>query len=208
MPNRIIFYALSAGFVFLTLGGCASSGASKEEKGGIETRAYIANREREDQDMSEGNFGYLSGSPQPADRSNVKKTRQVYVVEVTKNVPVPKEVAEFQIPERKQLPLRTTAYESDVDERYQPVELPAFDGEPAVDEPAPGGMTEYTVEKNDTLQKIAKKFYGSYGKWTKIYAANKNVIPDPNRIKPGIVLQIPIDGGAPVAEASSGENLK
>ena len=51
----------------------------------------------------------------------------------------------------------------------------------------------YTVDKDDTLQKIAKKFYDSYGKWTRIHEANKSVIPNPDRIKPGTVLQIPMD---------------
>jgi nucleoid-associated protein YgaU len=51
---------------------------------------------------------------------------------------------------------------------------------------------EYTVEKGDTLQKISKKFYDSYSKWPGIYEANKDVIADPNNIKPGIVLQIPM----------------
>lgn len=51
----------------------------------------------------------------------------------------------------------------------------------------------YTVQKDDTLQKISKKFYDSYSKWQRIYEANKSVIEDPNRIKPGIVIQIPKD---------------
>ncbi|MBN1869684.1 MAG: LysM peptidoglycan-binding domain-containing protein [Candidatus Omnitrophica bacterium] len=52
--------------------------------------------------------------------------------------------------------------------------------------------SEYTVQKGDTLQKISKKFYDSYSKWPKIYEANKSVISDPDKIKPGIVLQIPM----------------
>ena len=51
--------------------------------------------------------------------------------------------------------------------------------------------TQYTIEKDDTLQSIAKKFYGSFGKWVKIYNANKDVIADPNRIKPGTKIKIP-----------------
>ena len=49
----------------------------------------------------------------------------------------------------------------------------------------------YTVLKDDTLQKIAKKFYGSYGKWIKIYDANKNKMKNPNFVKPGTVITIP-----------------
>ncbi|MBI5023504.1 MAG: LysM peptidoglycan-binding domain-containing protein [Candidatus Omnitrophica bacterium] len=54
-------------------------------------------------------------------------------------------------------------------------------------------IIQYTAEKDDTLQKISKKFYDSYSKWTRIYEANKSVIPNPDRIKPGTVLQIPMD---------------
>jgi LysM repeat protein len=56
-----------------------------------------------------------------------------------------------------------------------------------------GSFEEYTVQKDDTLQKISKKFYGSYSKWPRIYEANTSVIEDPNRIKPGIVIHIPKD---------------
>lgn len=56
---------------------------------------------------------------------------------------------------------------------------------------ASGEPIDYKVEKDDTLQKIAKKFYGSYGQWTKIYDANKEVIKNPNFVKPGVMLKIP-----------------
>ena len=49
----------------------------------------------------------------------------------------------------------------------------------------------YTVQKDDTLQKISKKVFGSYGKWYKIYEANKEKIKNPNVLKPGTVLTIP-----------------
>lgn len=41
---------------------------------------------------------------------------------------------------------------------------------------APTGGGTYTVESGDTLQKIAKKFYGDFSKWKQIYEANKTVI--------------------------------
>ena len=53
------------------------------------------------------------------------------------------------------------------------------------------GGTEYTVQKGDTLQKIAKKFYGSSKNWYKIYKANKGVLKSPNAIRPGQTLTIP-----------------
>lgn len=49
----------------------------------------------------------------------------------------------------------------------------------------------YTVKKGDSLWKIAKKYYGSGGKYTKIYNANKNQIKNPNLIRVGMKLKIP-----------------
>ena len=56
---------------------------------------------------------------------------------------------------------------------------------------APESVREYTIERGDSLSKIAKKFYGNAGDWKKIYEANKNVIADPDLIQPGWKLKIP-----------------
>lgn len=49
----------------------------------------------------------------------------------------------------------------------------------------------YTVNKGDTLSKIAKEFYGSANRWHEIYDANRDQISNPDLIKPGQVLKIP-----------------
>ncbi|MFY2762688.1 LysM peptidoglycan-binding domain-containing protein [Arenimonas sp. MALMAid1274] len=57
-----------------------------------------------------------------------------------------------------------------------------------------GGGTldqQYTVEKGDTLSHIAKRFYGKASKWPDIFAANRDQLSDPDRIRPGQVLRIP-----------------
>ena len=51
----------------------------------------------------------------------------------------------------------------------------------------------YTVEAGDSLSKIAKREYGDASKWQRIYAANQNVISNPDLIHPGQVLTIPKD---------------
>jgi nucleoid-associated protein YgaU len=51
----------------------------------------------------------------------------------------------------------------------------------------------YTVEPGDSLSKIAKREYGDAGKWQRIYAANRNIISNPDLIQPGQVLTIPRD---------------
>ncbi len=55
-------------------------------------------------------------------------------------------------------------------------------------------LAQHTVGPDDTLSHIALKYYGSAAqeKWMLIYEANKAVIgPDPNKLRPGIVLNIP-----------------
>lgn len=49
----------------------------------------------------------------------------------------------------------------------------------------------YTVEKGDTLSKIAKAHYGSAMKYPVIFEANKPLLKDPDKIYPGQVLRIP-----------------
>ena len=49
----------------------------------------------------------------------------------------------------------------------------------------------YTVQKGDTLSKIAKQFLGDANKWNIIFQANKNLITNPDLIKPGQILKIP-----------------
>lgn len=49
---------------------------------------------------------------------------------------------------------------------------------------------QYTVVKNDSLCKIAKKFFGDAGKWEKIYNDNKEQINDPNVLMIGQKLKI------------------
>ncbi|MCC7236512.1 MAG: LysM peptidoglycan-binding domain-containing protein [Bryobacterales bacterium] len=49
----------------------------------------------------------------------------------------------------------------------------------------------YTVQGGDTLSKISKQFYGSANQYMKIFEANKDQLSDPDKIKPGQVLNIP-----------------
>lgn len=49
----------------------------------------------------------------------------------------------------------------------------------------------YTVQKGDTLSKIAKEFYGDANKYPQIFEANKPMLKDPDKIYPGQMLRIP-----------------
>ena len=54
-----------------------------------------------------------------------------------------------------------------------------------------GTPRTYVVREGDTLASISRKFYKSSGRWKKIREANKNVIDDPAKLKPGMTLTIP-----------------
>ena len=54
-----------------------------------------------------------------------------------------------------------------------------------------GGRT-YTVKSGDTLSKIAKEHLGDANAYMRIFNANKDQITDPDKIKPGQVLKIPV----------------
>jgi len=49
----------------------------------------------------------------------------------------------------------------------------------------------HIVQKGDTLSSISAKYYGSARQWRKIVAANRDNLPDPNRLTPGSKLLIP-----------------
>ena len=51
----------------------------------------------------------------------------------------------------------------------------------------------YVIVSGDTLGAIAKRYYGSASKYTRIHEANRELIPDPNKIYPGQKIRIPLD---------------
>lgn len=176
MPKNILKTFLILLF-FVSIYGCGTGG------NGVHVRSYVEEKPRVDQQMS-GNAGYLAGSTESARPE--KTTRKVYVLEFSK---------EAEIPEGTEQQAETSSsmgsQEEMVSENSDVSSMDKSEEEPeAVSKPA---SVQYKVEKDDTLQKISKKFYGSYGKWTKIYQVNKEKIKDPDHIKPGIVISIPME---------------
>lgn len=53
------------------------------------------------------------------------------------------------------------------------------------------GAVEYVIKSSDTLSGIAKEFLGKSSAWREIYEANKDVIDDPDHLKPGTTIRIP-----------------
>ncbi len=64
------------------------------------------------------------------------------------------------------------------------VEMP----NPSQDDPY---AQSYVVQRGDSLSKIAGQFYGDVSLYPKIFEANRDILNDPNQIKPGQRLRIP-----------------
>jgi LysM repeat protein len=61
---------------------------------------------------------------------------------------------------------------------------------PAAAAPAPAQT--YTVKAGDTLSQIAKEHLGNANAYMEIFNANRDQLSDPDKIKPGQVLKLPV----------------
>lgn len=52
---------------------------------------------------------------------------------------------------------------------------------------------DYTIQKNDSLWKIAQSEMGSGNRWKYLYELNKDVIKNPDKLKAGVVIKIPVE---------------
>jgi LysM repeat protein len=58
--------------------------------------------------------------------------------------------------------------------------------------PAAAPATTYTVKAGDTLSKIAKEHLGNANAYMEIFNANRDQLTDPDKIRPGQVLKLPV----------------
>ncbi|MFZ5800768.1 MAG: LysM peptidoglycan-binding domain-containing protein [Candidatus Omnitrophota bacterium] len=140
---------------------------------GCAVRTYTEVKDRVDQEITSGNQGYLMGNA-PAPEGERRKTRTTYVAEIE---------------------LGKSAVTSESPAEATPAGNEGYvEGTPVVtteEEKPVEPLVQYKVQKDDTLQKISKHFFGTTKKWHKIYQLNKDKIKNPDRIKPGMVLDIP-----------------
>ncbi len=174
----------------------------------IKAETYVMTKPRVDIQQGAGNAGYLMGTPKYDEP--VKKTRKVYILEVTKALPEGEvKKIEHEVSTTSSTKVETIVPPAAQEEAPEPavaanhgnvnrIVIPSLEDSqpatPAAEKPTltgPSEATTYTVQKDDTLQKIAKKFYGSYGAWYKIYTANKEKIKNPNLLRSGTVITIP-----------------
>jgi len=146
--------------------------------GGCLSRTYTIEKPRTNLEIN-GNQGYLFGTPQESPKPNkFGETRKVSVLEVELGPHRRKKVTKEEVkPE-----VEVITEEEFVEEEPMGEELSA-----------PTKNYElYTVQKNDTLQKISEKFYGTTKKWKMIYDENRDVLKSPDRVYPGKTIKIPL----------------
>lgn len=162
---------------------------------GLKAQTYVMTKERSDI-ATEGNGGYISG--QGHVNEVPRKTRKVYVFELTKSIPekeVKKIEEEVKTNNVENIPEPEVAKEAqeEHEEQAQPSQaaMVTDEQEKVAPEAKVSQETEYVIQKDDTLQKIAFKFYQSHNKWIKIYKANKDRIKNPNILRAGTKIMIP-----------------
>jgi nucleoid-associated protein YgaU len=150
-------------------------------------RTYVQDKGRVDQDMV-GNGGCVQGACPQVDRSALPQKRRTYVLEI---VTGPKKI---EAAKPKSEPMAIEAEEASIPAHETNfAKTKTLSEETMADEVVATEVTyvDYKIEEGDTLQKISKKFYDTYRRWNEIYEANKDVLPTPDRIKPGKVIRIP-----------------
>lgn len=172
---------------------------------GCAVKTYNATQDRVDQELSVGNRGYIMGSaPRDSEQKPRKTTRTTKVIEIEMGSPRKYETKKVETIKTEEVP----AYETLVhQEKTLPTTTQIYQEEekiaPQISSKEPIVFQKYTVQKEDTLQKISQKFFGTTKKWMKIFEVNKAELKSPNKIYPGQVINIPVEG-----MAATQENLK
>lgn len=182
MEKKIIFLALGC-FLFCMINGCS-------------VRTYSIMQERVDQNFKAGNRGYLTGSPDVSEQKTRKSTRQLQVIEVEWPPVKVEEGPPAPIAPRQEFSSTLPAMENrEISEESSVVPVTASKtviGSP-VEISKAMVMKKYTVRDGDTLQSIAKKFYGTTKRWKEIYEANQEIVKSQDKIYPGQIIEIPLE---------------
>ncbi|QSH40251.1 LysM peptidoglycan-binding domain-containing protein [Lentisphaerota bacterium ZTH] len=134
----------------------------------------------------------LAQSPLGPDEQNWEKFIKKYYPEwqAPQTVPPgPSGSDELQAPENRKSPVLAEDLNITDGSKVQssPVALPE---KPVVEAPEKKIQT-YTVQKNDTLWKVSRKFYGKGSRWKEIQEANADVLKGKTSLRPGMTLKIP-----------------
>lgn len=146
-------------------------------------RTYTEEKERVDQNLVQGNQGYLSGQVAPVGER--KLTRKTYVAEVELGASAKKKSKKKVVSSKQEPMVMEAVEEPKAGEIIEEASLGVETKGAAVH------VESYTVLPNDTLQKISLKVFGTTKKWKKIFDANSDKLKTPDRIYAGQVLKIP-----------------
>lgn len=172
MKIKAIFLCLSAFLLFTSFEGCAR------------VRTYTVVKDRVDQDL-QGNQGYIGGATEgPKEIKDRRMTRKTYVAEVELGSSHAKKKASGAKKE-------AVAVESVQEPANQTMIEEAAPAPKASESTQAQKITSYTVQPNDSLQKISSKVYGTSKKWKMIFDANADRLKSPDRIYAGQVIKIP-----------------
>ncbi len=147
--------------------------------GCLTMRNYTKEEPRKDLSI-EGNQGYVSGEAKGLPKENrLGDTRTISVVDV--------EFGPRSIKKSKQEEFAGGAVREQVfSPAKRSIEAPIkseFVGKREIQ--------YYTVQENDTLQKVSYKFYGTTREWNFLYEANKDVLKSPDKLYLGVEIKIP-----------------
>ena len=169
-------------------------------------RTYTVEKERKYTEVT-GNRGYIMGQPkeEPPKESRLGKTRKMTVVEFEfgpqsepKSKRMPKALdqeTEQRFKDKTRELAAGMDVADDIDEEILREEFADEDDIEIIREEVQELKPEYeyyTIQTNDTLQKISKKFYGTTRKWRDIYELNRHIIKDPDKVYPGKEIKIPL----------------
>ena len=147
---------------------------------GCRSATRVIQEPRVDLELAGGNRGFLVGAP--PEGSAQKTTRQMVEAEV--EVPSrykPVSGQPLNLGAGSVSSILETPTEPEASERTEPATI-------AMGQP-------YVVKPGDNLSKISKAVYGDGRYWRRIYDANRNVLSSPNKLRPGMTLQIPAADG-------------
>lgn len=149
--------------------------------GCMTVRTYTIEKPRKDLSI-EGNRGYLTGEVEEEEiESRLGQTRKMSIFEVEFGS---KAVEKQKLQEKPAEELSSAQESFEVEETEEDIGF--------IEEEAQQKKSQYyTVQKNDTLQKISYKFYGTTKKWKLIQETNSGVIKNPDKLYPGMRLRIP-----------------
>jgi nucleoid-associated protein YgaU len=162
MKRAIVFFAV------LFLSGCIG-------------RTYLTEHNKLDFDPITGERHAPTNDP--SDKEKV----MVWEIELNKGKSQPKPAATTEM-----APESTPSSDSSPSTAaYAPEPVSEASAAPVTTASGDKTYTEYTIQKNDTLQKIAQKFYGTTKKWQMLYSENKDVLKGPDKVYPGLVIKVP-----------------